>query len=319
MKKYINIIKPVIFLSIFVLITTLLSFVFTPKNNTKKAGMEELRPNGILSERKNSIDVLVVGDSESYTSISPMEMYEEYGITSYILGSDAQKIYQSYNYLLEAFKTQKPKVVLLETNTFYESKKIISIGERYIPFIRYHNRWFNITLKDFYKTPNYTNRNVMKGYYFIRYTNPMKESKPKYMWKSEQRKEIPDDEEYYIRKIYEECKKNGAELMFYSAPNHKNWAYNKHNSTQDLADDLGIDYIDTNIVNEIDIDWKTDTKDVGDHVNYYGAKKVSSYVGKYLVEKKNIEDHRNDSDYSNWDEDLIEYKKILADENIIKY
>ena len=322
MDKYKNIIKPVVFLAIFVLLIVIASFIFNPKDNTSKAGMTEVRANGILSEKENSIDVLVIGDSESYTSITPMELYEEYGIASYVMGSNAQKIYISYNFLLEALEHQKPKMVILETNTFFrkldDSKKIIGIGERYIPYIRFHNRWKNLKLYDFYRTPKYTNRNITKGYYIIKETKSYNEANPKYMWPKKDRWELPEDEEYYIKKIYQKCKENDIELVFYTAPNIKNWWQAKHNTVQDLADELGIDYIDTNLLPEIGINWITDTKDIGDHVNYYGAKKVTKYVGNYLKEK-GMPDHRDDPEYKNWDEDLEEYKKILADKNIIKY
>lgn len=318
-----NVIKSVVFLSILAVMMVVLSFIFTPKDNTKKAGMPELRANGILSERQNSIDVLIIGDSESYVSVSPMEIWEQYGYTSYVMGTNAQKIYQSYNYLLEALENQHPKVVILETNTFFRKLKtdlkLLNFMERYIPIIKYHDRWKNLKLNDFGGKVNYTNPNDLKGYYYINYTNPMPESKPKYMWKSKERKEIPSDEVYYIMKIYEKCKENGIELMFYSAPNHKNWAYNKHNSVQDLANKLKINYIDMNLVDEIDIDWKTDTKDIGDHVNYKGAVKVSKYLGKYIGEKYKLIDHRGDPKFKNWDVSLEKYKSIIADETIIKY
>lgn len=41
---------------------------------------------GIQKEQKDSIDMLVLGDSESMTSISPMELWKSVGITSYICG-----------------------------------------------------------------------------------------------------------------------------------------------------------------------------------------------------------------------------------------
>lgn len=323
MKRFENIIKPVLFIFILLVIINLLSIVFIPKDNTKEAGMPEFRPNGILSEPKNTIDVLVIGDSESYTSFSPMEIWSEYGYTSYVMGSNAQKIYQSYNYLLLALETQHPKVVVLETNTFYRKLKndlkIISFLERHIPFIKYHDRWKTLNWNDFYADVNYTNRNDLKGYYFIRYSQPYKESKPVYMFKKDKREALPKDDEYYIRKIYDVCKKNDIELMFYTAPQIKNWWYSKYNTIRDLAKDLGINYVDTNLVSEIDIDWVTDTKDVGDHVNYYGAKKVSHYMGKYLGEKYNLVDHRDDPDYASWNDSLEFYNSIVADESIIKY
>ncbi len=323
MEKYKVIIKPVVFLAIFALLLAWLSFVFTPKDNTKKAGMPDLRPNGILSEKENSIDVLIIGDSESYISVSPMEMYEEYGITSYVMGTNAQKIFYSYNYLLEALDNQQPKIVILETNTFFRNlddyQKIVSIGERYNAFLRYHDRWKKLKLNDLWKKPNYTNENIMKGYYYVTQTNSYKEQKPKYMSNRTDKWDLPKDDEYYIRKIYKKCKENNIELVFYTAPNIKNWWTAKHNTIQDLANELEIDYIDTNLIPEIDIDWFTDTKDNGDHVNYYGAKKISAYLGKYLSENKKLEDHREDEYYEDWNTCLEKYKKIIEDKNILKY
>ena len=51
---------------------------------------------GIQKEQKDSIDMLVLGDSESMTSISPMELWKSTGITSYICGQSGQRISESY-------------------------------------------------------------------------------------------------------------------------------------------------------------------------------------------------------------------------------
>lgn len=323
MSKYKNYFKSVLFLGILAIMIVLLSLLFTPKNNTQEYGMPEIRANGILSERKNSIDVLVIGDSESYTSVSPMEIWRDYGYSVYVMGSNAQKIYQSYNYLLEALENQHPKVVVLETNTFFRKLKkdlmILNFMERYVPAIKYHDRWKNLKLHDITESPNYTGKNEFKGYYYINYLKPMKEAKPKYMWKKNDRWEMPPYEEYYIRKIYEECKKRDIELMFYSAPNVVNWWYAKHNTVEDLAKELGINFVDTNLLPEVDIDWTTDTKDAGDHVNYYGAVKVSRYLGKYLGERYNLKDHRGEKEYESWDDSLDFYNKIVSNKEIIKY
>ena len=49
-----------------------LSMIFIPKNNMKAFGMEDVPANGILGEKADTIDVVIVGDSESYSSFSPM-------------------------------------------------------------------------------------------------------------------------------------------------------------------------------------------------------------------------------------------------------
>ena len=74
---------------------------------------------GIQGEKEHTIDLLVVGDSESYTTVSPMQLWQEQGITAYVCGKPGQKIQESYYALKTAFKTQSPKMVLLETNVIY--------------------------------------------------------------------------------------------------------------------------------------------------------------------------------------------------------
>lgn len=76
MKKII--LKSTIFCTIFLIILIILSHIVVPKNNSKEAGMEDELANGILAEPENTIDVLVVGDSESYSSYVPREICNEY-------------------------------------------------------------------------------------------------------------------------------------------------------------------------------------------------------------------------------------------------
>ena len=47
-----------------------------------------------------------------YENLSPIKMWEDYGITSYIRGSAQQLIWQSYAMLEDALRYEKPKVVV---------------------------------------------------------------------------------------------------------------------------------------------------------------------------------------------------------------
>ena len=110
----IKILKSVSFICILLVILILLSRLFEPKNNSVEAGMHYRGASGILAEPDNTIDVIFIGNSEAYSSIIPMEMWNDYGYTSYVCASPEQLLPVSTKILGESIKRQKPKVVVLE-------------------------------------------------------------------------------------------------------------------------------------------------------------------------------------------------------------
>ncbi|MCH5190764.1 MAG: hypothetical protein J1F23_01225 [Oscillospiraceae bacterium] len=304
------------FILILALLLILSSYILSPKSNEKAAGMENATANGILGERENSIDVLVLGDSEAYASISPMQMWEEYGFTSYVCSSSAQ--YLSYTEILlkRAFQNQSPKVVLLEANAIYRETSFMNSlainAENLISVFKYHNRWKTLRINDFYDSVEYTWTDDYKGFNYsktVLYTN-----NTNYMIETDKAAEIQLINENSVKSIAEFCKEHGAEFFLFSAPSAKNWTYEKHNGVQKLADKYNITYVDLNLMHdEIPIDWKTDTKDQGDHVNYYGAVKTTKFIGKYLNYNYQLPDHREDDEYAAWNEALIRYLKTVEE------
>lgn len=64
---------------------------------------------------KNSIDVLFMGNSHVNYSFQPKIINDIIPINSFIVGIDAENIVISYYELREVLKTQKPKLIVLET------------------------------------------------------------------------------------------------------------------------------------------------------------------------------------------------------------
>lgn len=86
MRKLLIFIRLVIFFTIMFFGIIILGKIFTPKwkNGTlSQADGQDYTINGYYELTKNSIDVLFLGDSSIYKSVSPMEIYQQTGITSY--------------------------------------------------------------------------------------------------------------------------------------------------------------------------------------------------------------------------------------------
>ena len=110
------------------------------------------------------------------------------------------------------------------------------------------------------------------------------------------------------------------ELLLIEIPSAESWSNNKSNETKAFADEHDLKFIDLNLNgDEFDFDWREDTKDKGDHLNVYGATKVSKYLGNYIKQNYDIPDRRNDESYRDWYTDSETYHKdIKKMEELIK-
>ena len=134
-----------------------------------------------------------------------------------------------------------------------------------------------------------------------------------YMKKKKKCETMPKYVKIYLEKIEELCEKNNAQLLLVSMPSPKNWNHKRHAEMQQYADEKGIAYLDLNEkVEELGLNWAEDTQDKGDHLNVYGAEKVTSYLGNYLEDNYELEDHRNDPAYEAWNQLAEQYEQNLA-------
>ena len=63
-------------------------------------------------KEEKDFDVIFIGDCEVYENFSPVVLWEEYGINSYIRGSAEQYIWQSYYLLEDTLRYETPRVVI---------------------------------------------------------------------------------------------------------------------------------------------------------------------------------------------------------------
>ena len=288
-------------------------------------------------EEETSHQVLFVGDCEVYENFSPVTLWQEYGITSYIRGSAQQLIWQSYYLLEEMLRRESPEAVVFNVlsvkydtpqNEAYNRMSIdgmkwssskwgairASMTDEeqaityFLPLLRYHSRWNELSREDL----TYLFRRDRIGYngYLMQTGVRPVTSMP----------QITPLEDYtispicmdYLDKMRLLCENYGVELILIKAPSiYPIWYDEWDAQIVEYASQTGLDYYNfIPLCEEIGIDWSLDTYDRGYHLNVYGAEKLSSYFGKILSEVYEIPDRRNDAETANdWNERLLRYKE----------
>lgn len=114
-----NVIKAVVFFTIFIGILSVLNKIFSPIGSSEGGWFVAGAMRDMYKQEKDTIDVLYIGDSNVYTGISPFEIYDKTGITGYSASTPQQDVIGSYYAAKELFKTQSPKIVMLDTTEFF--------------------------------------------------------------------------------------------------------------------------------------------------------------------------------------------------------
>lgn len=317
-----NIVKAMAFVLVFVLILGVLGVAFTPKRSDPGSGITNSNARGFYGEPKNSIDVVILGDSNAYSACSPMYIWNKYGIPTYVAAEGFQNVTGASNLLDEVLTCQKPKLVVFDVNMLWTGKTMLkkvennlkNVAYKYLPLAQYHNRWKTMDVKDMFGAKEYTYRSASRGQYLSMDVRPFTgQSK---MTPTDDEEAIPEVSRVLLEKLIAKCNDNGIKIMFMETPTAKSWNYARHNAMVKYAKEKKINFVDMNTLDgEYAVDWNTDTRDGGRHLNCEGAEKVSAYLGKYISEKYSFKDKRKSDKYADWNNDYMNYVKYMAGES----
>lgn len=313
-----KIIRSLTFTAGFLILIMLITPFFVPKDENPYAKDKSPSFNGIFSEADHSLDLLFAGDSESYANFMPMEFWAAENWKSYNIGVPSLNVQESSKVLFEILEKQNPQVLVIETNNFFKeigdwtstiNHTFTSKLNQYFPLFNYHDNWKQLAA---FKNPEAvsTARNPLKGWRYNNKTVPFEGSvnlKP-----TDKQRELSALNEEIITDMVKKAQERGIEVIFVSAPSAKNWSYKRHNTIDALANKLAIKHLDLNLLqDELGLDWKQDTYDKGDHVNYKGAQKVSQYMIDYLKENTALQKTASDKEVVEWNQDLIKYRTTI--------
>ena len=314
-----------------------ISPIFVPKWIDSKYQHATQIVRGFYAERQNSLDVVFMGDSNIYNGVSPQELWGDYGIASYDFAVPAACAWTNYYYFEEMLARQHPQVVVLEVNgltcaeTQGEHRKIFDNlplsanklramnDERYgfsmngkigmiLPVIPFHSRFTELSGDDFRYAYGYETF-VEKGHNLTAQTLPYGGND--YMADNGEKYELPSVAVEYFDKIVARAKQENIQLVLVSVPSTKAWNLAKSSAVQDYASARGLPYVDLNLkTEELGLDWQKDTFDRGEHMNLFGAQKVTRYIGEYLKRGYDLPDRRESEEYADWAE---QYRLYLAE------
>ncbi len=280
-------------------------------------------------------DVIFIGDCELYENITPSLLWEEYGINSYIRGSAQQLIWQSYYLLEDTLRYEKPKVVVFNVLSMqynepqkeaynrmtidgmrWSTAKIRSIEasmmpdehmiEYVFPLLRYHSRITELKGEDL-KYLFHADPVTYNGYYMrvdVRPAENIPPAKPlgDYRFGSNAYK--------YLDMLTKTCAEEGIQLVLVKAPSlYPHWYDEWEEQMEDYAERHGLLYVNAlEELEDIGLDFSTDTYDAGLHLNLSGAEKWTRSLGELLTKECGLESRRGEADLeARWEEKLRRY------------
>ncbi len=257
-------------------------------------------------------DVIFFGDSEMYYNFSPKVLADEYGINAYVRGSANQTIWQSYYLLMDTLRYETPKVVVVSVSSMMKEEasseaynrmtidgmkwsqyKYECIQESMLeeesfisyvfPILRYHSRWSELEGTDFkyyFSKPEVSDRGYIARTEIVPLTQ-LPSVKPLNNY------QFSDKAFEYLDKIRQACNENDIKLILVKSPSqYPHWYDEWDNQIVEYADEYKLTYVNLlNCVNDMEIDFATDTFDGGLHLNVAGAKKNTKYFGEILLEE----------------------------------
>ena len=267
-------------------------------------------------------DVIFLGDCEVYENFSPLVLWEEYGINSYIRGTAQQLVNQSYYVLEDTLKHETPDVVVFSvlavplnepakesynrmtldglpwSNTKLDAILTSMTEEEQLldyvfPLLRYHSRITELTGEDF-KYLFHRDLVSHNGYYMRVDAKPatnIPSARPLADYT------IHADQMMWLERIRALCEEKGVELVLVKAPSlYPHWYDQWDAQITEYAEKNDLLYVNLLAArDEIGLDFTTDTYDGGLHLNLAGAEKLSHYFGKILRDECGLESRRGET------------------------
>ena len=334
MDKFKKVLKCIITVAALALLTCFLSYFYMSKNGP----IHRKR----FYEQKKPVDVLFMGTSHAYGGYQPMELYEKYGISAFNLATAGERFAVNYYSLLDAFEYHVPRVCVIDCHGFeygnekndpevptrchgifdgmpMSALKIRAVKdvlsdrpetwpEYFFPLYYYHNRWSELERQDFEDPAvNCYGKGGRIFYGMANAPEPELVAEDDYVWEDDYSTE-------YAEKIVQLCREKGVDVYFMCIPfpcdAKAQRVLNRAKRLEERYDNCT--YINLmNHADEIGFDYGCCMSDMGSHVSFTGATRLTDYIGEYLKERYDFTDYRTGADAAEWEQEYTDYTAYM--------
>ena len=297
---------------------------------------------GFYEEEDNSLDAVYIGSSTCYAFWNSLVGWNEYGIAIYPYASNDQP-FEATEYLIkETRKTQSDAVFIvnikmieddgtistdrmhylldyipssitkLQLTNYLVEKANYSFSESlefYLPVIRFHTRWSELTPKDF----DYEVDGLKGASFYSTYLNDHEDLSSQYIV-TDETNEIAESTIETLDSLLDYCEEEDINILFVTVPQVRKTEeeIKNINALAEYISARGFDVLSLlNEADEVGLDLTQDFYNYM-HANIHGSIKYTHFLAKYLIENYGFEDKRGQEEYSDWDEGYTSYAAKIS-------
>ncbi len=320
-----------------------LTYIFRdPLSHTRK------NISGYYGEEKDSLDVVILGTSSTFSSFIPMEAWDKYGIPSYnfctnVLFTDAMRYH-----VREIFKTQHPEVLVIDTAPFLYghtsslflnnesesqlrfntdgfglSKNRFELINEIIPSDKSRlNYYFDLLYYHGNENPDilywtYKTKNIYKGYnnlpVQVAYNNSDK------IELTSRISALPEDMDIHLEQLLDELDSYDCKVLFISQPifysNENAYMHEYANYLKSRVEEKGYDFLDmAEYADKIGVGDRYDYSLDYLHFHIFSAEKITNFLSKYIQEQYKLPNRKEDDSYTGWNREYAEWLNTKKEE-----
>lgn len=294
-------------------------------------------------KEEDPLDMIYIGGSAAFCYWLPLQAWNDYGFTSYDLGSTSMQAENILYLVKHALKYQDPELFVIGVRpfadysntgyeaglrytsdaldlgvdrlrlikTYYDRRRMESdICSVYVDIAKHHSRYDLLSspeaweLMDNKGEPLCKGANLISSYYYL---DELPSSN------TGNRRELEPGASDTLYELLNFCQAKKLNVLFVVSPYILGQEYYElYNTMDDIITSYGFRFLNGNdYFEEMGLDISQDFSDKG-HVNIFGAEKFTDYLGKYIMQNYGLPDRRAEENRG-WDETYAEFVGVADD------